>query len=95
MRRSSDRILTSHGGSLPRSDELIAANAEREAGKADEASFQKKLTQSVADVVRRQVAAAAGHRALRAVGVRFNDLGTFARENRYHDAARPATLSVA
>ena len=57
MRRSSDRILTSHAGSLPRSDELIAANAEREAGKADEAAFQAKLRQGVADVVRRQVEA--------------------------------------
>ena len=57
MRKSSDRILTSHAGSLPRSDELLAANAAREAGKADEAAFQAKLRQSVADVVRRQVEA--------------------------------------
>jgi 5-methyltetrahydropteroyltriglutamate--homocysteine methyltransferase len=57
MKRSTDRILTSHAGSLPRPDDLIDANAQREAGKVDEASFQKKLTQSVADVVRRQVAA--------------------------------------
>jgi len=57
MRTSSDRILTSHAGSLPRPDELIDANARREAGKADETTFQKSLTASVADVVRRQVAA--------------------------------------
>lgn len=57
MRRSTDAILTSHAGSLPRPDDLIEANARREAGKIDEASFQKKLTDSVADVVRRQVAA--------------------------------------
>ena len=56
MRNSSDRILTSHAGSLPRPDELVAANAQREAGKIDEAVFQKKLTESVADVVKRQVA---------------------------------------
>jgi fatty acid desaturase len=43
----------------------------------------------------RQWTAAAGHRALRAVGVRFNDLRTFARANRYHDTALPATLSAA
>jgi 5-methyltetrahydropteroyltriglutamate--homocysteine methyltransferase len=54
MLKSSDSILTSHAGSLPRTDELIEANAQREAGKADEASFQKKLQASVADVVRRQ-----------------------------------------
>jgi 5-methyltetrahydropteroyltriglutamate--homocysteine methyltransferase len=57
MRKSTDAILTSHAGSLPRPDDLIEANARREAGKIDEASFQKKLTESVADVVRRQVAA--------------------------------------
>ena len=57
MRRSSDRILTSHAGSLPRPDELIEANRQRETGKADEATFQKALRQGVADVVRRQVEA--------------------------------------
>jgi 5-methyltetrahydropteroyltriglutamate--homocysteine methyltransferase len=57
MKKSSDRIITSHAGSLSRPDGLIEANARREAGKVDEASFQKTLTESVADVVRRQVAA--------------------------------------
>jgi 5-methyltetrahydropteroyltriglutamate--homocysteine methyltransferase len=57
MRRSTDAILTSHAGSLPRPDDLIEANAQREAGKVDEAAFQTKLTASVGDVVRRQVAA--------------------------------------
>jgi 5-methyltetrahydropteroyltriglutamate--homocysteine methyltransferase len=52
--RSADRILTSHAGSLPRPDDLIEANARREAGKADEGTFQKELTRGVADVVRRQ-----------------------------------------
>lgn len=57
MKASSERIITSHAGSLPRPEGLIAANARREAGTADEAAFQKDLAQSVADVVRRQVAA--------------------------------------
>ena len=57
MRRSSDRILTSHAGSLPRPDALIEANHQREAGKVDEAAFQQSLTAAVGDVVRRQVAA--------------------------------------
>ena len=57
MRKSSDRILTSHAGSLPRPDSLIEANHQREAGKVDEAAFQKSLSASVADVVKRQVAA--------------------------------------
>ena len=54
MLKSSDRILTSHAGSLPRPDDLIEANARREAGKIDEAGFQKELSKGVADVVRRQ-----------------------------------------
>ena len=45
MKNSSDRIQTSHGGSLPRPDDLIEANAKREAGTVDEAAFQKKLTE--------------------------------------------------
>lgn len=57
MKKSTDRILTSHAGSLPRPDDLIEANAQREAGKVDETAFQKKLTQSVSDVVKRQVEA--------------------------------------
>jgi 5-methyltetrahydropteroyltriglutamate--homocysteine methyltransferase len=57
MRRSTDAILTSHAGSLPRPDDLIEANHQRELGKIEEGAFQKKLTESVDDVVRRQVAA--------------------------------------
>jgi 5-methyltetrahydropteroyltriglutamate--homocysteine methyltransferase len=55
MRRSSDRILTSHVGSLPRPDELIAANRAREGGEsADESGFQQLLRASVEGIVRRQ-----------------------------------------
>ena len=55
MRGSGDRILTSHAGSLPRPDSLIAANQTRMAGgDLDEARFQQQLTASVADVVQRQ-----------------------------------------
>lgn len=57
MRRSTDAILTSHAGSLPRPDDLIEVNRQRELGEVDEARFQQKLSQSVSDVVRRQVAA--------------------------------------
>ena len=49
MRTSSDHILTSHAGSLPRPDDLIAAW-----GANDERALAEKLTASVADVVRRQ-----------------------------------------
>jgi 5-methyltetrahydropteroyltriglutamate--homocysteine methyltransferase len=54
MKRSTDRILTSHAGSLPRPDDLIEANRQREAGQVDEAAFQAALRDGVADVVRRQ-----------------------------------------
>src|SRR6266480_3228539 len=55
MRTSSDHILTSHVGSLPRPDELIEANRSRETGKeTDERGFQEKLRASVMEVVRRQ-----------------------------------------
>ena len=54
MQASSDRILTSHAGSLPRPDDLIEANRLREAGQADETTFQKSLSAAVSEVVRRQ-----------------------------------------
>jgi 5-methyltetrahydropteroyltriglutamate--homocysteine methyltransferase len=52
---SSDHILTSHAGSLPRPDELIEANRARYEDKSsDEAKFQSVLGAAVTDVVRRQ-----------------------------------------
>ena len=49
MRTSTDRILTSHAGSLPRPDHLIEANRAREAGKTTgEDEFQQKLRAAVA-----------------------------------------------
>ena len=57
MRTSSDRILTSHAGSLPRPDALIEANRAREAGEAAAGPrFQEILRQAVTDVVRHQQA---------------------------------------
>jgi 5-methyltetrahydropteroyltriglutamate--homocysteine methyltransferase len=55
MKASSDRILTSHAGSLPRPDALIEANRAREAGEAtDDRKFQETLRAAVGGVVRRQ-----------------------------------------
>src|SRR5437867_13252456 len=55
MRTSTDHILTSHVGSLPRPDELIAANRARDGGEAtDEGAFQATLSAAVMDAVRRQ-----------------------------------------
>ncbi|HEV2336142.1 MAG TPA: hypothetical protein VGS13_11630, partial [Stellaceae bacterium] len=54
MRTSTDHILTSHAGSLPRPDALIAANRARDASAADEREFGQTLGAAVGDVVRRQ-----------------------------------------
>jgi 5-methyltetrahydropteroyltriglutamate--homocysteine methyltransferase len=55
MRRSSDHILTSHVGSLPRPDALIEANRAREAGgKIDGVKFEQMLQSAVAEIVQRQ-----------------------------------------
>ena len=55
MRGSSDRILTSHAGSLPRPDGLIEAYRAREAGEAaDERALEEQLQRAVGEVVRRQ-----------------------------------------
>jgi 5-methyltetrahydropteroyltriglutamate--homocysteine methyltransferase len=55
MKASSDHILTTHVGSLPRPDDLIEANRAREAGETvDEPGFQEKLRAAVAEVVGRQ-----------------------------------------
>ncbi|HEY4174961.1 MAG TPA: hypothetical protein VGM42_18170, partial [Rhodopila sp.] len=57
MKASSDRILTSHAGSLPRPDALIEANRTRAAASgADEDRFQAQLRAAVGDVVARQKA---------------------------------------
>jgi 5-methyltetrahydropteroyltriglutamate--homocysteine methyltransferase len=60
MRHSTDGILTSHAGSLPRPDELIELNRvrqENEDPNFDEAAFQTELAGAVRDVVAHQVAA--------------------------------------
>jgi 5-methyltetrahydropteroyltriglutamate--homocysteine methyltransferase len=51
----SDRILTTHVGSLPRPDKLLELSQQRTlGGKFDEAAFDKELKNSVIDVVRLQ-----------------------------------------
>jgi 5-methyltetrahydropteroyltriglutamate--homocysteine methyltransferase len=54
MRNSSSRILTTHVGSLPRPDDLIAANRTHRGANRNEAAFQAVLRKAVVDVVRRQ-----------------------------------------
>ena len=55
MRRSIDRMLTTHAGSLVRTPELIGFMRKIEAGEPyDEAAYEEALRRGVADVVRRQ-----------------------------------------
>ena len=55
MKTSQDHILTSHVGSLPRPDGLIAAHRAHETGAPiDETAFQRTLRAAVAEVVRHQ-----------------------------------------
>lgn len=54
MLRSTDRIRTTHVGSLPRNEELHRANAERRAGSLSEEDFAPILTRAVDEVVARQ-----------------------------------------
>jgi 5-methyltetrahydropteroyltriglutamate--homocysteine methyltransferase len=55
MRRSTDRILTTHVGSIPRPAALIDADARHAKGEATAAEAQKALTDAVAEIVRLQV----------------------------------------
>jgi len=58
MKRSTDRILTTHVGSLPRPDDLRALILKKQQGEAiDEAAFAARVKTAVADVVRRQTEA--------------------------------------
>jgi len=56
MRRSTERILTTHTGSLPRPRDLTAMLEAMDAGTApDPAAFEARVRRAIADVVRRQV----------------------------------------
>jgi 5-methyltetrahydropteroyltriglutamate--homocysteine methyltransferase len=58
MRRSTEHILTTHTGSLPRPDELTRAMFAKEEGvPVDSAALAARIKAAVADVVGRQVAA--------------------------------------
>jgi 5-methyltetrahydropteroyltriglutamate--homocysteine methyltransferase len=58
MKRSTDRILTTHTGSLPRPPDLIELLGAKERGEAyDEAAFQARVRSAVDEVVREQAKA--------------------------------------
>jgi 5-methyltetrahydropteroyltriglutamate--homocysteine methyltransferase len=70
MKHSTDRILTTHAGSLSRPADLIAINRARAAGeKIDDVSYEQCLAEAVAGVVRKQ----------REVGVDVPDDGEFGK----------------
>ncbi len=56
MKRSTDRILTTHAGSLPRPEDLRLMVAARSEGQpVDEAALAQRLKEAVADTVQKQV----------------------------------------
>jgi 5-methyltetrahydropteroyltriglutamate--homocysteine methyltransferase len=58
MKRSENRIITSHAGSLPRPDELLQMNRQKQGGQPiDEAARAALIKASVPEVVRKQVEA--------------------------------------
>ena len=54
MKRSTEHILTTHTGSLPRPPELLDALQRRDRGEADVERLDEQVRAAVADVVRRQ-----------------------------------------
>ena len=58
MKRSTDRILTTHTGSLPRPQDLIEQLQARDSGQpVDTVAFESRVRESVAEIVRHQAAA--------------------------------------
>src|SRR5215469_4823007 len=56
MKHSSERILTSHAGSLPRPDDVRALLAAKHAGEPyDQAAFATRVRAAVVEVVRKQI----------------------------------------
>jgi len=56
MKRSTERILTTHTGSLPRPDDLVTMLYARDKGELqDQAAFEVRVKTAVAEVVRKQI----------------------------------------
>src|SRR5918996_1250965 len=56
MKRSTDRILTTHTGSLPRPDGLVAMLYAKDSGELqDQTAFEAQVRTAVAEVVRKQI----------------------------------------
>jgi 5-methyltetrahydropteroyltriglutamate--homocysteine methyltransferase len=57
VKRSTEHILTTHTGSLPRPPELLAALQRRDRGEADLEGLDEQIRAAAAEVVRRQAEA--------------------------------------
>src|SRR3989442_13638170 len=56
MKRSTERILTTHTGSLPRPDDLVTMLYAKERGELrDQAAFEARVRTATAEVVRKQL----------------------------------------
>ena len=56
MKRSTERILTTHTGSLPRPDDLVTMLYARDKGELqDQAAFETRVREATAEVVRKQI----------------------------------------
>ena len=56
MKRSTERILTTHTGSLPRPDDLVSMVYTRERGESlDNAAFISRVREVTSDVIRKQL----------------------------------------
>jgi len=63
MKRSAERFLTTHTGSLPRPDDLIRMMYAKEEGvPVDRAALAQRVREAVAEVVRKQTDAGATRR---------------------------------
>ena len=57
MKRSTERILTTHTGSLPRPQEVVDLLLAQEEGGADSGDLDAAVTRAIEDVVEKQAAA--------------------------------------
>src|SRR5215475_8373946 len=56
MKHSTDRILTTHTGSLPRPEDLVTMLYAKDKGEPqDQAVFEKRVSDAVVEMVRKQV----------------------------------------
>src|SRR4051794_10124098 len=55
MKRSTDRILTTHVGSLPRPADLLDMMQANQQGRSDADAYERRLRSAVGEIVRKQV----------------------------------------